>query len=73
MSSVPISYTSSTLSDLADDKYEAWLLEAVYDIANQPLAVSPGDGLFTHLTEARQIYIYTQQHVRLLATGGPNY
>ena len=46
MSSVPISYTSSTLSDLADrTKYEAWLLEAVYDIANQPLAVSPGDGL----------------------------
>lgn len=46
MSSVPISYTSSTLIDLAErTENEAWLLEAVYDIANQPLAVSPGDGL----------------------------
>ena len=34
------------MADLADrTEYEAWLLEAVYDIANQPIAASAGDGL----------------------------
>ena len=64
MSSVPISYTSSTLSDLADrTEYEAWLLEAVYDIANQPLAVSPGDGLiYPPDGSTTNLYIYASSY-----------
>ena len=41
-----ISYNSSVITDLTDrTQYEGWLLEAVYDIAEQSIAVSLGDEL----------------------------
>jgi hypothetical protein len=46
MSPGPISYTSSVITDLTDrTEYEVWLLEAIYDIAEHPVAASLGDGL----------------------------
>ena len=46
MSTSAPSYTPPVIADLTDrTEYEAWLLEAVYDIANQPIAASAGDGL----------------------------
>jgi hypothetical protein len=46
MSPGPISYTSSVITDLTDrTEYEVWLLEAIYDIAEHPIAASLGDGL----------------------------
>ena len=46
MSTVSIHYTPSLLSDLSQcTEYEAWLLEAVYEIANRRLAVQELDAL----------------------------
>jgi hypothetical protein len=46
MSPGSVSYTSSVIVDLTDrTQNEVWLLEAIYDIAEQPIAASLGDGL----------------------------
>lgn len=46
MSTSPVQYTASAITDLTDrTEYEVWLLEAVYDIANQRLAVEGIDEL----------------------------
>lgn len=46
MSTEPVNYTPEAIPDLTSrTEYEAWLLEAVYDLAKQPIAVSLGDGL----------------------------
>lgn len=46
MSPGSVSYTSSVIADLIDrTQYEAWLLEAIYNIAEQLIAASLGDGL----------------------------
>ena len=46
MSTVSIHYTPPLLSDLSQcTEYEAWLLEAVYEIANRRLAVQELDAL----------------------------
>jgi hypothetical protein len=43
---VPVAYITSSYSDLAErTEYEAYLLEAVYEIADRPIARSPGDRL----------------------------
>ena len=46
MSTVSTHYTPSSLSDLSQrTEYEAWLLEGVYEIVNQRLAVERLDAL----------------------------
>ena len=60
MSTGPVNYTPAVISDLTDrTEYEAWLLEAVYDIATQPIAASPGDGwIYPPDGSPPQVYLY---------------
>ena len=46
MNNGSVRYTPEAIADLTErTEYETWLLEAVYDLAQQPIATNLGDGL----------------------------